>query len=307
MFPPSSVDANAVTLGRQHRQVCANFVSKRGRGAFSYRHLTAPLYRLPPTCPPRRKPVRHVPIIPAILVAAVLAPVAASADRMWVGFHDDPVLRFDADGRARWTSPPTNNASILRTLVTWADVAPEKPANAADPFDPAYHFDDLDEFVRNAQPRDTEVLMTLWGTPKWANGDKGRNYLPTLDERLPELRQGGRIPLLGPHCRLPVRALLRNLERVQPRPVPVAAVQLEGPDREPGGLREARCSRVRRHQGGQPQGARRDRRDIVERPEQAEGGRRATPSRRAPSPSSSRRRTRSSSSTPGHSTRIPCR
>ena len=96
--------------------------------------------------------MRHVPIIVAILVAAVLAPVAASADRMWVGFHDDPVLRYDADRQSEIeVATATNNASILRTLVTWADVAPTKPANAADPFDPAYRFDDLDEFVRNAQ------------------------------------------------------------------------------------------------------------------------------------------------------------
>jgi len=124
--------------------------------------------------------VRQIPIIAAILVAAVLAPVAASADRMWVGFHDDPVLRYDANRQSEMdTAHSTNNASILRTLVTWADVAPTKPANAADPFDPAYRLDDLDEFVRNAQARDSEVLITLWGTPKWANGDKGRNYLPT--------------------------------------------------------------------------------------------------------------------------------
>jgi len=124
--------------------------------------------------------VRHVPIIAAILVAAVLAPIAASADRMWVGFHDDPVLRWGPEGQSEMSlATSTNHASILRTLVTWADVAPTKPANAADPFDPAYRLDDLDEFVRNAQARDSEVLITLWGTPKWANGNKGRNYLPT--------------------------------------------------------------------------------------------------------------------------------
>jgi len=124
--------------------------------------------------------VRHVPVIAAILVAAVLAPVAASADRMWVGFHDDPSLRFDANRASEMdTATATNHASILRTLVTWADVAPTRPANAGDPFDPAYRFDDLDEFVRNAQLRNAEVLITLWGTPKWANGDKGPNYLPT--------------------------------------------------------------------------------------------------------------------------------
>lgn len=124
--------------------------------------------------------MRHVPIIVAILVAAVLVPVAASADRMWIGFHDDPVLRFDPDRQSEIAvATSTNKASILRTLATWADMAPTKPANAADPFDPAYRFDDLDEFVRNAQANNTEVVITLWGTPKWANGDKGRNYLPT--------------------------------------------------------------------------------------------------------------------------------
>jgi hypothetical protein len=124
--------------------------------------------------------VRQVPIVVAIVVAAVLAPIAASADRMWVGFHDDPVFRYDAErqGEIERAHAP-NNASILRTLVTWADTAPTKPTNPADPFDPAYRFDDLDDFVRTAQKNDTEVLITLWGTPKWANGDKGRNYLPT--------------------------------------------------------------------------------------------------------------------------------
>ena len=124
--------------------------------------------------------MRQFPIIVAVLVAAVLAPVAASADRMWVGFHDDPVFRYSADRQSELERARTpNNASILRTLVTWADTAPTKPANAANPFDPAYRFDDLDEFVRTAQKHNMEVLITLWGTPKWANGNKGRNYLPT--------------------------------------------------------------------------------------------------------------------------------
>ena len=124
--------------------------------------------------------MRQIPIIVAILVAAVLAPVAASADRMWVGFHDDPVLRYSPDRQSEIErAHSTNNASVLRTLVTWADTAPTKPSDGADPFDPAYRFDDLDEFVRTAQQHNTEVLITLWGTPKWANGDKGRNYLPT--------------------------------------------------------------------------------------------------------------------------------
>ena len=124
--------------------------------------------------------MRHLPLIAAILVAAVLAPVAASADRMWVGFHDDPMFRFDEDRASEIQSATaTNNASVLRTLVTWANVASKKPAKAANPFDPAYKLDDLDEFVRNAQVQNAEVLITIWGTPKWANGGKSPNFLPT--------------------------------------------------------------------------------------------------------------------------------
>ena len=115
-----------------------------------------------------------------VLAAAVLAPVASAAERMWIGFHDDPILRYDSDRQREMTlARNANNSTVLRTLVTWADVAPTKPANAANPFDPAYKFDDLDEFVRNAQVREMEVLITLWGTPGWANGDKKPNFLPT--------------------------------------------------------------------------------------------------------------------------------
>ncbi len=127
-----------------------------------------------------RRLTRHLPILAVIIAAAALVPAATAADRMWIGFHDDPMFRFDPD-RANeiQTATATNNASILRTLVTWKDVAPTKPGNAANPFDPAYHFSDLDEFVRSAQAQNAEVLMTIWGTPKWANGGKTPNYLPT--------------------------------------------------------------------------------------------------------------------------------
>ena len=71
-----------------------------------------------------------------------------------------------------------NESTILRTLVEWHKVAPTRPANASDPFDPAYRFDDIDEFVRNAQQRGMEVLITLWGTPGWANGGQKPQAMP---------------------------------------------------------------------------------------------------------------------------------
>jgi len=114
----------------------------------------------------------------SLLVAALLVPAATAADRMWVGFHDDPELRFDGTRTTAMDIARNNESTILRSLVEWHKIAPTRPANASDSFDPAYKFDDLDEYVRNAQLRGLEVLLTLWGTPQWANGGQKPQALP---------------------------------------------------------------------------------------------------------------------------------
>jgi hypothetical protein len=112
--------------------------------------------------------------------AALLSPALASASpRMHVGFHDDPNFRYEERRADMLDQARSANATIVRTLVTWSIIAPTRPANAANPFDPAYRFNDLDELVRNTQARDMEVLITIWGTPKWANGGKTPNFMPS--------------------------------------------------------------------------------------------------------------------------------
>ena len=115
----------------------------------------------------------------AALGALFASGFASAAARMHVGFHDDPSFRYDERRSEMLDQARDANATIVRTLVTWANVAPTRPANAADPFDAAYKFNDLDELVRNTQERDLEVLITIWGTPKWANGGKTPNFMPT--------------------------------------------------------------------------------------------------------------------------------
>jgi hypothetical protein len=134
-------------------------------------------------------------------LAALLSPaVVNAAPRMYVGFHDDPNFRYEERRTEMLDQVRSTHATIVRTLVTWPNVAPTRPANAADPFDPAYQFDDLDELVRNTQARDMEIIITLWGTPKWANGGKTPNFLPrrlsdfTAFARAVASRYSGRFP-----------------------------------------------------------------------------------------------------------------
>ncbi len=113
-------------------------------------------------------------------LAALTAPVIASAgDRMLIGFQDDPSLRWREDRLVVFDQAQAAGAGIVRTTVYWSRTAQTRPANASSPFDPAYRFDDIDEFVRNAALRGMEVMLTIWGTPPWANGGKSQNFAPT--------------------------------------------------------------------------------------------------------------------------------
>jgi hypothetical protein len=99
---------------------------------------------------------------------------------MWVGFHDDPSFRWVENRATRIESSAKNGSTIIRLLVGWNQTAAnQRPARATDPFDPAYNFGDIDEAVRTAQANDLEVMLTISGTPRWANGGKKPNAMPS--------------------------------------------------------------------------------------------------------------------------------
>jgi hypothetical protein len=122
--------------------------------------------------------LRAALIVLGLLALAVPA-AASSADRMLVGFQDDPSFRWLDTRDANLNAAAQTGASIVRTTVYWDRVAPTRPTVATNPFDPAYSFDDLDELVRGATLRGMTVMMSVWSTPRWANGGKGPNYAPT--------------------------------------------------------------------------------------------------------------------------------
>ena len=124
-----------------------------------------------------------------IALTAVTPASALAGIRMYMGFQDDPSLRWRDDRAAVFDQAQQADASIVRTTVYWSRIAPLKPAQAANPFDASYRFDDLDEFVRNAQLRGIEVMLTIWGTPSWANGGRGENRAPTRMQDLQSFAQ----------------------------------------------------------------------------------------------------------------------
>ena len=148
---------------------------------------------------------RLVAILTALGFLASLAALAtpsnaAGAERMWVGFHDDPSYRWVNDRMARVRRASEDGASIVRLLVQWNVVAPRRPSSPTNPFNPVYVLDDVDEAVRAAQEMGQEVMLTITGTPRWANGGRGPNIMPrrlsdlTAFARAISTRYSGRFP-----------------------------------------------------------------------------------------------------------------
>ena len=98
---------------------------------------------------------------------------------MPVGFHDDATFRWGVGAAADLDRASAAQASVIRTIADWRAIAPTRPRKATDSFDPAYTFGNLDDLVRNAQRRGLQVMITIWGTPRWANGGDGPNVAPT--------------------------------------------------------------------------------------------------------------------------------
>ncbi len=119
--------------------------------------------------------LRLVVVLSAL--AALAAPAALAGERMWVGFHDDPSYRWVSHRSERIQRSADDGATIVRLLVQWNLVAPQRPSRPANPFDPAYRFDDVDEAVLVAQEHGQEAMLTISGTPRWA-GARKPNQMP---------------------------------------------------------------------------------------------------------------------------------
>ncbi len=123
------------------------------------------------------RPLRLFALV--VLLAAVPAASAKAVVRMPIGFVDDPSFRWSAAANGNLAAASAAHASLVRALVNWAKVAPTRPAHPLDGNDPAYRLSDIDALVTTAQRYDLRVMLTITGTPAWANGDQSQNHPPT--------------------------------------------------------------------------------------------------------------------------------
>ena len=107
---------------------------------------------------------------------AVTTARAEAADGLLVGVHDD--AQVIGNPTEAFPTLQTLRAQVVRVNLLWHEVARTKPTRPSDPADPAYSWGQYDRTLFEAAARNIEVLFTIWGTPGWANGDKGLTYAP---------------------------------------------------------------------------------------------------------------------------------
>jgi hypothetical protein len=121
----------------------------------------------------------------AAMAATAKSNQALAANGMLIGLYDpvQPLIAPDTT----FPALVKLHVKIIRIGLDWGlTVAKKKPTHPMDPADPAYDWTQFDDVVLNAQKHKIQVLFTIYGTPKWANGGKPLNRAP---KKMLDLRQ----------------------------------------------------------------------------------------------------------------------
>jgi hypothetical protein len=122
---------------------------------------------------------RAVPLV-LVALAAFAVPATAEASRSiqygvqddaWIAYGpgtlDERLDRLDALG-----------VSIVRYTLRWDDIARSAPANPRSHLDRAYRWGVADAVLRGLRARRIDAVVTIYGTPRWANGGRSPNWAP---------------------------------------------------------------------------------------------------------------------------------
>src|ERR687893_1008778 len=118
-----------------------------------------------------------------VLLFAFAACVAASSGQaspgVQFGIQDDAWLEFGPGTlNQRLATFKRLGVPLVRFTVRWNKVAPRRPASATSPRDRAYDWRGPDRVLRGLRRYGLTPVLTLVGTPAWANSGRGSNFAP---------------------------------------------------------------------------------------------------------------------------------
>jgi hypothetical protein len=112
-------------------------------------------------------------------LALLLAAPASAASGARFGIQDDAWLLYGPGTLPQRVATLEHlGAGIVRLTLRWDAVAPSMPAHPRDPDDPAYDWGAFGAALDELHARGIPALVTLYGSPRWANGGAAPNVLP---------------------------------------------------------------------------------------------------------------------------------
>jgi hypothetical protein len=118
-----------------------------------------------------------------VLLFAVSACIAASSgnasSNVRYGIQDDAWLQYGPGTlNQRLAALKRLGVPLVRFTLHWNQIATRRPADPASPSDHAYDWRLPDRVLRGLRRNGLTPVVTLLGTPAWANGGKGPNFAP---------------------------------------------------------------------------------------------------------------------------------
>jgi hypothetical protein len=113
------------------------------------------------------------------LAAAVAASSVQASSGVRYGIQDDAWLEFGPGTlNQRLLTIKKLGVPLVRFSIRWNQVAPRRPKDATSPRDRAYDWRRSDKILRGLRRHGLTPVVTLVGTPAWANGGRAPNYAP---------------------------------------------------------------------------------------------------------------------------------
>jgi hypothetical protein len=114
----------------------------------------------------------------ALTSTALLTPGSAVASsQIRFGIQDDAWLQSGSLDK-HLAVVDKLGPGVVRYTLRWDLIAPTKPKRATNPDDKAYDWSIADPVLKGLRAHHVQVLVTLFGAPRWANGHHAPNFAP---------------------------------------------------------------------------------------------------------------------------------
>lgn len=119
----------------------------------------------------------------SLVLSASGSGASGSTRHLAFGVADDAwLLHGPGTLAARLDELSALGPDVVRFTVRWDQVARRRPQSPRDPGDSAYRWDGFDAVLRGLRRHGIDVVVTLYGTPSWANGGRAPNWAPSSDK-----------------------------------------------------------------------------------------------------------------------------